>query len=438
MTNPPTPQPSDLRSPMGTEDRSRLIAQVTQSLRSDVLAKWIPGSLDHRVGGFQQDFAENWSSIDRGDRDIVFQSRLIWLACKASQTFPECNQSFQNFANHGVSFLRQNLWDSQGGGFFWRYPQQWGLASQKHAYGNSFAIYALAAHYEATGDPESLEMVKEAFAWLESKLHDKQDLGYFEVTEPELPKQEVPSEPESTLVLNDHGGEDAIGTPRSLKSMNTHIHLLEAFTELFHVWPNDLLRERLTEIYEIILSKVTHQDGYLHIYLTADWNPVPSEDSYGHDIETAFLIVEAAEVAGFNLDRAWSVARKIVDHTLRIGEDKAHGGVYDHGHPDDGPESDSGRLKIWWVQGEALNALLLMHEKFGHESREYWDAFLRQWEFIKTHQIDKASGGWFRAVSAGGAVIQGATKSDGWTEGYHHGRALMNVRTRLEKVLAFR
>ena len=425
--------------PLGSQELLRvpvphsnlLLDSVTQCLKSDVLAKWIPHSLDHRVGGFQQDFAEDWSTIDDGSRDVVFQSRLIWLASKAAQHFSDEAESYIKFAEHGVNFLTTKLWDHNANGFFWRFPSHPGEPTEKHAYGNAFAIYALSAHYNTMGESRSLDAAKAAFYWLENELHDSKHLGYFEVERSRTDLCEKAFEPDPCWPISNQPGKDAIGTPPNLKSMNTHIHLLEAFTELQEAWPDLLLKERLSEIYELVLTKIFHPDGFLFPYLSADWKPIPTEDSYGHDIETAFLILEAAQSVGFDMERAWTVARTIVDHTLSVAEDQTRGGFYDHGDPYHGPESEEGRQKIWWVQAEALNALLIMHQKFGYETNAYWEAFLRQWEFIQNHQVDKEFGGWFRAVSADGRKLLGATKGDEWTEGYHQGRALMGVSTRL-------
>jgi mannobiose 2-epimerase len=148
-------------------------------------------------------------------------------------------------------------------------------------------------------------------------------------------------------------------------------------------------------------------------------------------VETAYLLVEASEALGKEDNTTWTLARRIVDHALDFGYDTEHGGLYDSG----GTFTPAAATdKIWWVQAETLNALLLMHEKYGQETPRYWEAFVRQWAFIEDHQIDRQNGGWFKTVSREGVALAGDIKSDRWTEGYHQGRALLNVSTELSKM----
>ena len=227
-------------------------------------------------------------------------------------------------------------------------------------------------------------------------------------------------------------GRDAIGTPYGQKSMNTHIHLLEALTALHEVWPDPTVKMRLREVFDIILTKVYADPGYQHMFFQADWTPVASPESYGHDIETAYLLTEAADALGRSDDPAVvHAARNLLDHPLEVGFDSQLGGFYDSGTVDG---KDLKTEKIWWVEAEGLNALLLMHERYGKETPKYWDAFVKQWDFISKHQIDAEHGGWYPSVNADGTPQARRAKSDAWTEGYHQGRAMLNVSQRLRKL----
>lgn len=136
-------------------------------------------------------------------------------------------------------------------------------------------------------------------------------------------------------------------------------------------------------------------------------------------------MVEAAGILGKHDDeRTWTVARNLVDHGLEFGYDNRHGGFYDMGSI---TGEDVATEKIWWVQAEGLNVLLLMHERFENETQKYWNAFVKQWSFIKNYQIDYTHGGWFSQVHEDGTPIPGRPKTDNWTEGYHQGRSMMNV-----------
>ena len=217
--------------------------------------------------------------------------------------------------------------------------------------------------------------------------------------------------------------------------MNSHIHLLEALAALHEVWPDKKLTARLREVFGLVRDTiVVSPPGVMNLYFTPQWRAIPGEDSFGHDIETAYLLVEAANALGMPDDkRTWQVARSLVDHTLEYGLDKTNGGFFSGGGTFGGITAPE---KVWWTEAEALNALLLMHARYGPQTPRYWDAFVAQWNWIETRQIDPENGGWYPKVSAEGQPIPGAAKSDSWTEGYHQGRALLNVSEMLAKLIS--
>ena len=192
------------------------------------------------------------------------------------------------------------------------------------------------------------------------------------------------------------------------KSMNAHIHLLEALAELHRVDPRPLVRERLQETLAIVRDRIAVEPGALNLYLTRDWRAVPAHDSFGHDIETTYLLLEAAESLGNGEDeRTWQVARQLTDHALDWGWDEIHGGFYDKG---EAFRPAFERDKIWWTQFEGLNTLLLLHLRLGHETDRYWQAFLKQWHFIEHDQVDAEHGGVFEHVAEDGDVRRLGTK----------------------------
>ena len=392
-----------------------LAAEVEDNLKQQVLTQWFPRAVDPS-GGFHQNYAEDWSRLPGGERSVVYQSRLTWLASQAAERFPEHSKAYLSYARHGFHCLQDTLWDPKNGGFFWAVDGAAGKpvrGGEKSVYGVSFAIYALASLYKASKDEAALTLAHSAFAWLQAHSHDAVHGGWRE----SLTRQGEPI---------DGAGNDPIGTVYGRKSMNTHIHLLESLTALCEARPSRVARESLLEVFLVVRDKVAVESaGYLNLFFTPDWKVVLGHDSYGHDVETAFLLIEAAAVLGMPRDeRTWALARRITDHALKFGWDTRHGGFYDSGEVLGLPIS---RDKIWWVQAEGLNALLLMDGKFGHETSRYWDAFLRQWEFIQTHQVDHKYGGWLSEVSENGERLPGRVKSDSWTECYHQGRALLTV-----------
>jgi len=418
-----------------TGDYLQIAEEAEANLQEHVLGLWFPRAVDPQ-GGFHQNYAEDWSRLPDTGRSVVYQSRLTWLASQAAARYPAQSEAYLSYARHGLAFLARPLWDSEHGGFFWSVseggePERGG---EKHVYGLSFAIYAAAALHHASGDADALDLAKHAYFWLQAYAHDAVSGGWHEALTWEGVPIPAPTKTSAFDAIKTSAF-DAIGTAYGCKSMNTHIHLLESLTALYEVWPDPLLRENLVEAFEVVRDKVAVEAaGCLNLFFTPDWRALPDHESFGHDVETAFLLTEAISALGQPDDeRTWTLARRIVDHALDYGWDAEHGGFYDAGMVF-GPAF--GQEKIWWVQAEGLNALLLLHQRFGSETDCYWEAFTRQWDFIQRHQTDPVHGGWFSEVSCEGKPKPGRAKSDGWTEGYHQGRALLTVSVALRQLAA--
>src|SRR5271157_2671453 len=255
------------------------------------------------------------------------------------------------------------------------------LGDEKHIYGISFVIYAASKLRAVAGDDLALKVARDAFDWLEAHAHDAGHGGYFEA----LKRDGTPivAWDESLPITR---RQDRMGVYYGFKTMNSHIHLLEALAELSRVDSRPIVRERLREVFHIVRDKIAVEPGALNLYLTRDWRAIPAHDSFGHDVETAYLLVEAAEAAGVPDDRkAWRVARLLVDHALEWGWDDENGGFYDKGESFGGPAFD--QKKVWWTEAEGLNALLLMHRKSGDRTDRYGKAFMKQWSFIENHLL---------------------------------------------------
>ena len=217
-----------------------------------------------------------------------------------------------------------------------------------------------------------------------------------------------------------------MGVYYGFKSMNAHIHLLEAVTEFAKIDDRPIVKERLLELLEIVRDRIAVEPGALNLYLTFDWRAIPAHDSFGHDVETAYLLVEAAEALGLKDDpKTWRMARALVDHALDWGWDEQSGGFYDKGDSFAGAAFD--RKKVWWTEAEGLNALLLMDRKYGNDTERYWNAFLKQWDFIEKHLLDPVHGGWYADLTAEGKPLDDGFKASQWKANYHTSRALMNV-----------
>ena len=411
-----------------------LIARDMADLLDTELARWYPLCVDTARGGFFSDVNARWELEGRQDKMIVTQARHVWAASSAAMFDPKY-RPLLGVAAHGVRFLAHTMWDTACGGFFDLVTRE-GAAIPDHgeviktAYGNAFAVYGLAAFSEATGDTGSLRLAQEAFRWLDRHSRDTVGGGYFQFLS-------RAGEPYT---------EGWRGTPP--KDQNSSIHLLESFTELYRVWPDTALRERLASLLALVRDRITNRDGYMNLFFRRDWTPVTFREaaadereehydldhvSFGHDVETAYLMLEAAGTLGRGTDSATAaVAKRKVDVALRWGWDTERGGIFDGGFAGPGGRIDVvRRTKEWWAQAEALNTLLLMSRAYPADTADYYGKFCSQWAFCVRYAIDRERGGWYWDALDTNPASERGPKASIWKADYHTGRSLMNCIRRL-------
>ena len=426
--SPVAPQPITYLAPTKA-NYLKFAAETEATLRRDVLDVWFPRSVDHEHGGFYSNFARDWQPTKSQGKFSVFQGRMTWIAAQVVMRRPDLKEQYLPIVQHGVKFLSDVLWDKRYGGFFWGLDDNGHVtpfySDGKELYGISFDLYGAAAAYQATHDPKALELAQNSFRWIDQHAHDAKNGGYLEWLTRD--GRVVEEKPDAVILQSVPLGAFPIG----YKSMNTHIHLLESFTQLYQVWKDDTLRQRLGELLALVRDQICVPPGVMNLFFTNDWRPIPEHDSYGHDVETAYLMLEAEEVLGHGHDpRTEHMAKQLVDHALANGWDEIYGGFFQDGTTFGRPES---KLKEWWVQMEGLNSLLLMHEKYGRESELYFKAFQRQWQFIKDYQTDAQFHGLYTLIGPDG-IPANANKGQIWKAAYHDGRALLNVTERLQKL----
>jgi len=418
----------------------KIAAQLADALDKGILEVWYPRTIDSISGGFLSDFDYKWEMRGLQNKMIVTQSRHVWTCSTVAEFYPERKDYFLKIARHGVQFLKDKMWDSENGGFFNLVDREGNvLKSQKsgqiikEAYGNAFAIYGLAAFAHASGDTAALSLAKKAFAWLDKHSYDPQYGGYFQFLE-------------------------ADGTPLKSglngvppKDQNGSIHLLEAFTELYRVWPDPQVKERLLMMLALVRDRITHPKGYLQLFLNEDLSPVSYRDSseeirkknwyhdhisFGHDVETAYLMLEASEIAGLENDTiTLRKAKQMVDHSIENGWDKELGGFYEAGYYFKGQDTVTiiKETKNWWAQAEGLNSLLMMSQLFPDDPRNYKSLFLKEWDYIDQYLIDHEHGDWYPNGIDKEPDDKLAMKAQIWKGNYHTSRALMNCLKRLKK-----
>jgi len=432
------------RSSEVNEERSRLADEIEHSIQTELLNKWYPQAMDTVYGGFLSTFTYDFRPADEQNKMIVSQARHVWTTAKAAMAYPDVNY-YLDASKHGVKFLQDVMWDSVYGGFHTLVDRKGYVISnpqeEKTAYGNAFGIYGLAAYVMASGDTSALSLAKKAFHWLEQHSHDPVHKGYFQHMK------------RNGAVIQRH---DSVPSTSDLgyKDQNSSIHLLEAFTELYQVWPDPLVAERLQEMLVLVRDTITSDSGSLVLFLKPDWTPVSFRDSsrevimkhhsidhvsFGHDVETAYLLLEASHVAGIQHDTATlRVAKKMVDHALNNGWDSVAGGFYDEGYYfADKPGMTIIRdTKNWWAQAEGLNTLLLMADLFPEDDHRYFDKFLLMWDYIDKNLIDHENGEWYPGGIDKQPELRQALKGHIWKACYHQYRSMENCVKRLRGEVA--
>lgn len=424
-----------------TAERLQIATAMDKSIKTALLNKWYPQSKDTLYGGFLSTYTYDFKPTGPQDKFIVTQARHTWSTSRAAQFYPEVPY-YLECAKHGFLFLKNVMWDKKYGGFYNLVTRQGKDKSNpqvtKDAYGNAFGIYALAAYYKASCDTAALSLAKRAFRWLETHSHDSVYLGYYQ----HLKRDGTP-------VVRDagHPSTSDIG----YKDQNSSIHLLEAFTELYSVWPDELVRVRLQEMLYLVRDKLTSPKGSLTLFFTPNWVPVSFADSsetvilkhknldhvsFGHDIETAYLMLEASHALGITNDTTTLIkGKRMLDHALQNGWDSTLGGFYDEGYyfknkPGITIIFDS---KNWWAQAEGLNTLLLMADYFPDDSMHYYDKFKQQWQYIQTYLVDPVYGDWYEEGLDKEPQRKTALKGHIWKGTYHNFRALYNCVQRLSR-----
>ncbi|NJN24827.1 MAG: hypothetical protein HC819_01960 [Cyclobacteriaceae bacterium] len=294
--------------------------KVMQLLEKHTLQLWYPRVVDTIHGGYFSTFAFDWAKSNNQQKFIVTQARHIWTLSNALAHFPD-KPNYLAYANHGYLFLKNHMWDGERGGFFQLTDSTGAVplykySREKRAYGNAFAIYGLAAYHQISGDTGALDLAVKAFRWLDDHAHDPKSGGYYQYLDslgqaiPRAALQDGYQAPDKILV--------------GLKDYNSSIHIMEAFTVLYQAWPDDTLRQRLQEMYHIVSDTMMDNRGFLKMHFYPDWSPVPDQElidlagegnfnsnhiSFGHDVETAFLLLETAASLGISEEEVLPLAK---------------------------------------------------------------------------------------------------------------------------------
>ena len=386
-----------------------IISQLHKEFKEHLFPFW-EGLADRENGGYYGEMDFNLKLHKDSSKGCILNSRILWTFSTAYLTLKEA--SYLPYAKHAYEMLKNSFLDREYGGVYWSVKAD-GTPDEdmKHTYNQAFAIYGLSAYYDASKNEEAVRLAEEIMKVIEDKCRDKD--GYLEAFTRDFG-------PTSNEKLSENG-------VMAQRTMNTLLHVLEAYTELYRVAPSDTLRDRLQEILGLFRDKLYNSEkGRLEVFFDADYVSLIDLHSYGHDIEAAWLIDRAVEVLGaegteYDLTEITKVLTKKIYDVAFDG----------HSVP---AECERGKVletRVWWVQCESVIGFLNGYRKSGN--KDYLAAAEAVWQYIREAIIDPREGScWYAEVAPDGTPDPKKCIADQWTCPYHNGRMYFEVLKRLQ------
>ncbi|UCG57404.1 MAG: AGE family epimerase/isomerase [Phycisphaerales bacterium] len=386
-----------------------------KELSENILGFWIKYCQDDEHGGFIGRMSNDRTIIPNAPKGLVLNARILWTYSAAYRF--EKRDEYLQIAKRAYDYLMRYFWDREHGGAYWMLdyrgnPQD----DSKEIYGQSFVVYALCEYYLTTGDSEALDKAKKLFRLIETNCHDAANKGYFETFSRDW-------SPADRARL-------ATGDEAEKKTMNTHLHLLEAYTNLYRVWKDEKVKQRLAELIEVFATRIVNpQTRRFELFFDEKWNSTKEVISFGHDIEGSWLLCEAAEVLGDEhvIRRIRPLAVKMAEAAYEAGFDVDGGLFYEAEH-----DKITDDQKHWWPQAETVVGFLNAYQ-LSHEQR-FLEAAMLNWEFIQAQIVDNKYGEWLGRSAGQGEPDPRTLKVSEWKAPYHNGRACLEVIRRLQEI----
>lgn len=382
-----------------------MISEIKAHLTDGIIPFW-KSLRDDEYGGYYG-YMDHALNIDkRAVKGCILNSRILWFFSNAYMLLKDA--SLLDEAKHAFEFLKTHCIDKEYGGIFWSLNYDGSVSeSTKYTYNQAFALYALSSYYDASGDEEALRLAKDVYGVIEKKCTDEK--GYLEAQSREF-----------ALISNEELSENGVIADRT---MNTLLHVMEAYTELYRVAPFEELKEKLCHILDVFEEHIYNPKLHRQeVFFDNDYNPIIDLHSYGHDIETAWLADRTVQILG-DKDYAEKISPITEDLTQNIYNVAFDG----HSLANECENGKVNEQRIWWVQAETVIGFINGYQK-EPQKKEYLQAAVSEWEFIKQYVIDKRKGSeWFREVRADGTPFEESPIVEPWKCPYHNGRMCIEV-----------
>ena len=377
-------------------------------LRENILPFWMDKMTDGKNGGFYGRISGDNRLFAEAPKGAVLNARILWTFAAAYRLLG--NEEYLQTARRAKTYLINHFYDTRYGGIYWLLDHKGNpVEKKKQIYAQGFAVYGLSEYSRATGDEKALEYARKLFCEIEKYSFDAEKNGYLEAFTRDWQLIE-------DMRLSEKDANEQ-------KTMNTHLHILEPYTNLYRVWKDNILKQKLKNLIRLFLEKILDtRTHHLQLFFEADWNNKTEAISYGHDIEASWLLHEAALVLG---DK--ELQRKVERVVPKILQASA-GGLLPDGSMAYEKSLTSGHIdteRHWWVQAETVVGFLNHYQHFGDEKS--LDKAFACWGYINEKLIDRQQGEWFWSIRHDGSVNRHDDKAGIWKCPYHNGRMCLEI-----------
>jgi len=421
---------------MNREEVTRLRDEAENHLVNELLPFWTSRMVDQKNGGFITHFDKDGKDSGEDEKSLIAQTRCLYTLSSAHRA-GYGGGKLADLAKHGADFLINKMWDREYEGFYWMMDRKGNVKiDKKIIYGQSFAIYCLSEYTLATGDRRGIEYAERVFDLIQKYCADTMYGGYWEMFERDWTLR----------------GPGSAGGDR--KTLDVHMHLMEAFTALYECTGKDVHRRKLLEVIDILQNRINHpkhRTGIPQFY--KDWTIAPQikfeiiwgwdrftgegkkanvtdNTCFGHNAEFAWLLIHALEILRIDNDIFKKDFRTIFDHIINNGIDTEYGGVYVEG-PHSGGVSD--REKEFWQQAEVLTGLLDALIMF--KDPAYWKSYVLVHRFVFDKMINKGVGEWYPLMTREGVPIW-THMGHSWKINYHTVRSMVMSINKMNRILS--
>lgn len=389
-----------------------------QNELSAILNFWQENTIDKEFGGFYGKLDNSNKVFPAAPKGSVLNSRILWTF-SAAYNLTE-NIAYLNTAEMAFSYIIDYFIDKKYGGVYWTVDYKGApLDTKKQIYALSFAIYGLSEFYKCSKNQQAKELAIELYNLIVAHSYDTINGGYIEALSQDW--KEI-----NDLRLSKKDANEK-------KSMNTHLHMLEGFANLYCIWPNEVLNKKIAELIHIFLDHIIDKKtNHLILFFDEKWNVKSNIISYGHDIEAAWLIQETAEVIGDEeLLEKVKTKSVLIANSAAEGLDKDEGLWYEY----DADENNLIKQKHSWPQAESMTGFFNAWQITGDES--YLEKSLNSWRFTQEHILDKKNGEWFWGITENYSLME-EDKVGIWKCPYHNGRACIELIHRISKLMTLK